>query len=234
MKAVNLIPAEERRGRGGGAAGSGLGSYIVLGVLALVVAASAAYTLANRSVSEHRAELTSVQAQVHAAESRADELAGYTTFSTLRQKRADTVRTLAASRFDWSQALHEVARTIPSNAWLTSLRGTIAPGTPVEGGSADPLRGSIASPALELIGCTVNQANVSAVMSSLRRIDGVERVSLSSAEKLGASGGGGSSEGGTDGDCRHGNDHYPQFSMTLFFEAPSAAGTQPAAQGTTP
>ena len=49
MRAVNLIPVEERRG--GGSAASGLGSYIVLAVLALVVAMGAAYTLANRSLS---------------------------------------------------------------------------------------------------------------------------------------------------------------------------------------
>ena len=231
MRAVNLIPAGERRG---GSSASGLGSYVVLGVLALVVVVSAAYTLANRSVTERQAELTSVQAQVQAAEAQAGELQSYTTFSALRQKRTDTVRSLAASRFDWSQALHEVARTIPSNAWLTSLRGTIAPGVSVEGGSDDPLRNSITSPALELVGCTVSQANVAAVISSLRRIDGVQRVTLSSAEKLGDTGAAGASGGNSSGDCRNGNAHYPQFSMTLFFDAPAAAGTQSAAQGTTP
>jgi hypothetical protein len=62
MRAVNLIPAEQRRGRGGAGGGAGLGSYILLAVLALVVAMSAAYTLANRSVSDRRAELASAQA----------------------------------------------------------------------------------------------------------------------------------------------------------------------------
>jgi Tfp pilus assembly protein PilN len=232
MRAVNLIPADER-GRRGGGSGSGLASYLVLGVLALVVAMSAAYTLANRSLSERRAQLGSVQSQVQSAEAQADELASYTTFSALRQKRTDTVRSLAASRFDWSQALHEVARTIPSDAWLTSLRGTVAPGISVEGGSDDPLRNAIASPALELVGCTVSQGNVAAVISSLRRVEGVERVSLSSAEKL-ADSGSGSTGGDTSGDCRHGNQRFPQFSMTLFFAAPTGAGTQPPAQGTTP
>jgi Tfp pilus assembly protein PilN len=233
MRAVNLIPTEQRRG--GGGAGAGLGSYILLGVLALVVAMSAAYTLANRSLSDRRAELTSVQAQVQAAEAQADELASYTTFAALRQKRADTVRSLAASRFDWSQALHEVARTIPSNTWLTSLRGTVAPGVSVEGGSDDPLRSAIASPALELVGCTTSQGNVAAVISSLRRVDGVERVTLSSSEKVAESGGAGASGGGdANGDCRHGNARFPQFSMTLFFATPAAAGAKAPAQGTTP
>jgi Tfp pilus assembly protein PilN len=229
MRAVNLIPVEDRRG--GGGAGSGLGSYIVLGVLAVVVAMSASYTLANRSLSDRRAELESVQAQVLAAEAEAQQLSAYTSFAALRQKRTATVSSLAASRFDWSHALHEVARTIPSNAWVTSLRGTVAPGVSVEGGSDDPLRAAIPSPAIELVGCTVSQKDVSSVISSLRRINGVQRVTLSSSEKL-ASGTTGTAGGGSDGDCRHGNEHYPLFSMTLFFATPT--GAQPATQGTIP
>jgi Tfp pilus assembly protein PilN len=240
MRAVNLIPLEERRGLRGGGAGAGIGSYIVLGVLALVVAMSAAFTLANRTLTDRRAELTSVQAQVAQAESQAQQLASYTTFSALRQKRTETVRSLAASRFDWSHALHEIARTIPSNAWLTSLRGTVAPGINVEGGSDDPLRGAIPSPAIEIVGCTVSQADVASVISDLRRVDGVQRVSLSSSQRLDSSAAtptaasGSSGGGGSDDDCRHGNARFPQFSMTLFFKSPPAPGTQATTQGTTP
>jgi Tfp pilus assembly protein PilN len=230
MRAVNLIPVEDRRG--GSSAGSGLGSYIVLAVLALVVASSAAYTLANRSLSDRRAELASVQAQAHAAEAKAGQLSSYTSFADLRQKRTSTVSGLASSRFNWSHALHEVARTMPSNTWVTSLRGTVAPGVSVEGGSDDPLRAAIQSPALELVGCTTSQANVASVISSLRRIDGVERVTLSSAEKLSDSGDAAAGGGDANGDCRHGNTHYPLFSMTLFFAAQT--GAQSATQGTTP
>jgi Tfp pilus assembly protein PilN len=235
VRAVNLIPVEDRRGLRGGGSGSGVGSYIVLAVLAVVVAMSAAYTLANRSVGQHRTELTAVQAQVETAEAQVQQYASYTGFSALRQKRGETVRSLAASRFDWSHALHELARTIPSNAWLTSLKGTVAPGVSVDGGSTDPLRASLPNPAIEVIGCTTSQDDVAKVMSSLRRMDGVERVSLSSSQKLEQSATN-SSSGGSDGDCRNGNAHYPQFSMTLFFSTPttSASGAQTASATTTP
>jgi Tfp pilus assembly protein PilN len=226
MRAVNLIPAEDRRGSGG--AGSGIGAYIVLGALALIVAMSAAFALANRTIDRSRNELAAVEARAQNAENAAQQLSGYTSFSALREKRSDTVRSLASSRFDWSRSLHEVARTIPSNAWLTSLRGTVTPTTQLGGGANDPLRGSLPGPALEILGCTVTQGDVANVISSLRRVNGVQRVSLSSAEKLQQSSGGSASGG--DDDCRHGNTRYPQFSMTLFFAAPSGA----AAQGTTP
>jgi Tfp pilus assembly protein PilN len=236
MRAVNLIPVEDRRGLRGGGSGSGIGSYIVLGVLAVVVAMSAAYTLANRSIGQHQAELTAVTTQVETAEAEVQQYVSYTGFSALRQKRTETVRSLAASRFDWSHALHELARTIPSNAWLTSLKGTVTPGVAIDGASNDPLRGSLQNPAIEVVGCTTSQGDVARVISSLRRMNGVERVTLSSSQKLDHSAGGSSTgSGASDGDCRNGNARYPQFSMTLFFTAPtSATGAQAASPGATP
>lgn len=237
MRAVNLIPTGDRGER---RAGSGLASYVVIGFLTLVVLGGAAYTLANRSIADRREELTNVQARAQASATEAQALASYTTFSALRQKRAETVRTLAAARFDWSHALHEVARTIPSDAWLISMRGTTTPSAVVEGGVGDPLRSSLPNPALELVGCTTSQSRVAAVISNLRRIEGVQRVSLSSSEKAAiATGKKGSAPAGTgsgDGDCRQGDSHFPQFAMTLFFETPSGSATaaQTAATGATP
>jgi type II secretory pathway pseudopilin PulG len=223
MRAVNLIPADERRGRGGD--GSGIGSYVVLAVLAIIVAASAAFTLSNRTISDRRHELADVQARAQASADEAAALGGYTTFSSLRQKRSETVRSLASSRFDWSHALHEIARTIPSDAWLTSMRGTVSSSANVDGGTSDPLRSALPGPAVELVGCTTTQDNVAAVISSLRRVNGVVRVSLSASAKTDSQGSASSavagSNDGNDNDCRHGSTHYPQFSMTLFFAAPS-------------
>jgi Tfp pilus assembly protein PilN len=227
MKAVNLIPADERRG--GGAGGSGLASYVLLGALAIVVAVGAAYTLANRTISDRRHELADVQARAQAAAGETQALQAYTSFRALREKRSETVRSLATSRFDWSHALHEVARTVPSNAWLTAMRATVTPSTSVDGGVTDPLRSAVAAPAIEIVGCTTSQDKVANVISSLRRADGVQRVSLSSTEKLDASGASSGSTGGGD-DCRNGNTRFPKFSMTIFFNAP----TPSAGQGKTP
>jgi Tfp pilus assembly protein PilN len=227
MKAVNLIPADERRGVG--SAGSGLATYVLLGALAIIVAVGGAYTLANRTISDRRQELADVQARAQAAASETQALQAYTSFRALREKRSETVRSLATSRFDWSHALHEVARTVPSNAWLTAMRATVTPSTSVDGGVTDPLRSAVAAPAIEIVGCTTSQDKVANVISSLRRADGVQRVSLSSTEKLDASGASSGSTGGGD-DCRNGNTRFPKFSMTIFFNAP----TPSAGQGKTP
>ena len=106
----------------------------------------------------------------------------------------------------------------------------------VDGGTSDSLRGSLPNPALEVMGCTTSQADVAKVISSLRRVDGVERVSLSSSQKLdqGSPSAGGSGSGGdAGGDCRYGNSHYPQFSMTLFFATPTTPSAAQTASATT-
>ena len=73
----------------------GLGSYVVLGLLALIVALSAAYTLSNRTVGDHRRELGGVQARATAIEGQAQALDSYTSYSTLRQKRTEASRFLS-------------------------------------------------------------------------------------------------------------------------------------------
>jgi Tfp pilus assembly protein PilN len=221
MKAVNLIPTDERRS---GGAGSGLASYILIGVLALVVVVGTAFTLVNRNLKDHRKELADVQAQIQAAQNEAEALKAYTSFTAVRQQRSETVRSLATSRFDWAHALHEVARTMPKDAWLTSMRATVTPSTTVDGGVSDPLRNSVQSPAIEIIGCTTSQDKVAGVISSLRRTDGVQRISLSSSERLGSGASGAAASPGSD--CRNGNDRFPKFSMTLFFTAPTPTATQ--------
>jgi Tfp pilus assembly protein PilN len=225
MKAVNLIPSDQRRRAG---TGSGIGSYILIGILAIIVIAGAAYTVTNRSLSDKREKLANVQARAKAAADEAQALQAYTSFTALRQKRSETVRSLATSRFDWSAALHEVARTIPSYAWLTGMRATVTPSASIQGGSSDPLRSALQAPAIEVVGCTTSQDNVANVISSLRRADGVQRVSLSSSERLGAGNSGASDSAGGGGgaeDCRNGNSHYPKFSLTLFFTAPAPTAT---------
>jgi Tfp pilus assembly protein PilN len=220
MRAVNLMPADARRS---GGAGAGIGSYILIAVLALVVVAGAAFALVNRDIKDKRNELANVQQRIQAAQNETEALKAYSAFTAIRKQRSETVRSLATSRFDWAHALHEVARTMPKDAWLTSMRGTVTPSTTVEGGVADPLRASVQSPAIEIVGCTTSQDKVAGVISSLRRADGVQRISLSSSERLDATAGAGNGQGG---DCRNGNARFPKFSMTLFFNAPTPTASQ--------
>ena len=184
MKAVNLIPSEERRG---GAAGgrSGGPAYALLGGLAVLVLMAAAWTLTGKTVNDRRSQLASVSQQANAAETQANKLAAYSTFSDLRKKRAETVASIARSRFDWAHVMHEIARVIPSDAHLTSLAGSVSPSAPAPpgGGTALQLRGSNPGPAIDVVGCIPGQSNVSLMLSRLRLIDGVEHVTLAESAK---------------------------------------------------
>jgi Tfp pilus assembly protein PilN len=230
MKAVNLIPADESTGRSGR---SGVAVYGVLGVLALLVALSALYTLAGKSEQDKRQALAALTAQADATEAKATRLKTYAQYSDARKARVETVRSLADSRFDWSQALSEVGRTLPAGTWVKSLRATVNPSVTVDG-TPDVLRSALAVPAIEATGCASTQANVARAIVALRAMAGVQRVSLSDSKKA-SSGAGGNADSAAAGSDSCGSG--PKFSMTIFFEAPAAstaASTSAASGGTTP
>jgi Tfp pilus assembly protein PilN len=222
MKAVNLIPANEaaasRAGRSGG------GVYVLLGVLAVAVVLAGAWAHLGAQVREKDAQAARVEAQAAAAEAKTNELKAYTAFTSLREKRGETVRRLAASRFDWPHALRDVARTIPAKAWVTGLRATVSQNVAVDG-TADPLRSSLPVPAVELVGCARTQADVARTLVAMRQVDGVQHVSLSSSSADANGGKGSCGDGAPAGS--------PQFSMTVFFNAVAATGSATTAPATT-
>jgi Tfp pilus assembly protein PilN len=232
MKAVNLIPTEERRG---GATGgrSAAPAYAILGILAVLVVMAAAWALTGKSVNDRRSQLADVQQQATAAEAQAGKLAGYTTFSDLRKKRSETVASIARSRFDWAHVMHEIARVIPSDAHLTSLAGTVSPTAqaPGGGGQALQLRGSNPGPAVDIVGCANSQANVSRMMSRLRLIDGVEHVTLAESAKNDTAASATSGSAADSGECRY-NDRIARFDVLIIFAAPPAVAAAPAAGAT--
>jgi Tfp pilus assembly protein PilN len=229
MRAVNLIPRDERRASGGSGR-SGGGAYAVLALLALAVLMAGAWAHLGTTARTKQANADRVEAQAATAESKASGLKVYTDFAKLSQSRKETVRQLASSRFDWPHALRDVARTVPANAWVISLRATVSPNVSVDG-TADPLRQALAVPAIEVTGCAKTQADVARSLAAMRQIDGVDRVSLSSSTSTAATG---SKTGGACGETAPAGS--PQFSMTVFFDAPTGqatTGTTGAAAATT-
>lgn len=213
MRAVNLIPRDDAAasaGRSGGAA------YAVLAVLAALVAVAGAWTYLGSTERTKQADAARISAEATSVEAQASRLKVYTDYAKLSAARTETVRQLASSRFDWPHALREVARTMPARTWLTSLRATVAPAVSVDG-TADPLRAAMPLPAIELAGCARTQKDVAESVVAMRRIDSVERVSLSSSTTQDDAGG-----AGPCGENAPAN--APQFSMTVFFDSPATTG----------
>lgn len=183
MRAINLIPADERRGAGGAGGRSAGGAYVLIGALVVLVAMAATYALTTKTLHDRKAELVTVKRDTEAAQARAASLAGYTAFRDMRKQRVDTVRSIAASRFDWAHAMHELARTLPADAAIGSLRGTVTSGVTINGGATVALRSALPSnPAIEMAGCVPTQQRVASLLVNLRRMDGVRRVTLQRAD----------------------------------------------------
>jgi Tfp pilus assembly protein PilN len=233
MRAVNLIPSDDRRGGGGAAGKSGGGAYVVLGVLGALVLMVALWSHTGKTLDDKKTQVAAAEQAAAAAEARANALTSYTTFASLRQKRVDTVKQLAATRFDWAHSLRELARVLPTNAWLSNVTGTTSPSATVSGGggAASGLRAGLAVPALQITGCTTSQASVAKMLARMRLIDGVARVSLqdstSSADTSGET-------TGTGAGAACGNSpHYPKFNLVVFYDA-QAVTAAASATGTTP
>ncbi len=248
MKAVNLIPVEQRRGGVGTAGRSGSGVYLLLGALGVVVIALATYVLVVNSINDRKGQLTQVTAQADRVEAQAAALKPYRDFATLRQQRIATVSALAQSRFDWERTMRQLARVLPADVSLNSFTGTVAPGVNVGGsgsasGGGSSVRGAVNAPAIELVGCAGAQSDVSRVMSRLRRMSGVTRLALSSSEKPDATTAAtpapsSTSGGGGPTDCATGDASRPKFDITVFFAplpgAPAATGPGGATPGAPP
>jgi Tfp pilus assembly protein PilN len=249
MKAINLLPPDLRSTPKGAAPKAavapdepgGIGAFVVLGALAVCVVAIAAYVLTTNTVKDREAQLEAATAHAAATTKRVSQLKPYADFQAMAETRIQTVKDLASSRFDWEQALRDISRAIPADVTLTSLNGTISS----EGGGGSGIRSAIAAPAMELKGCTRGQKQVATLLSRLRNVDGVTRVSLGKSLKPEATAipatpasGPLAGLGGCSGD------RPPSFELVMFFEgsevAPSvedvtvtsAAGTeQPATAG---
>jgi Tfp pilus assembly protein PilN len=240
MRAVNLLTPEMRSSQKGSSSSAprpaamttpgGIGAIALLGALALIVAGVAGVVLSNNVVKQKQTDLAAVRAKNDATVKRAQQLKPYADFQSLAQARASTVQGLASARFDWEQSLRDLSRALPKDVYLSSLDGTVGGGA--AGGSG--IRSSISSPAIELAGCTKTQPGVARLMSRLRNVQGVTRVSLSKSEKsdtAAANGGSSTTGGSTVGPCGKGSP--PSFEIVVFFEKAAVADALASATGDT-
>ena len=152
----------------------------------------------DNQISDRKAEVARLKQQDAAARARAERLAAYTQFGSVRDQRVATVTSLADSRFDWERVMRELSLILPDDVWLTNLTGKANPAVQIDGEANVALRHSIAGPALELVGCARGQEAVARFVSALKDIDGVTRVGVQSSQ-LGTQ----QSGGGTATTLRH-------------------------------
>jgi Tfp pilus assembly protein PilN len=244
MRAVNLIPSEQRQGAGSLTGRSGGAALIVLALIAGLAVLAFVYGTSERNVSSRRGELARANAQLSAARTQAGQLASYTSFIATANQRAQQVSQLVASRFDWSHAFHELGRVLPKDASLTTLHGTVGAGAGTGASTSTPTATATAgatptsatppgsTPVFALSGCATSQSVVALTLQRLRLMDGASEVTLQSSAKAagGGSSGASSSSSGSAG-C---SPNDPAFSAQVTFAALPAAPSAgaPTGQGT--
>jgi Tfp pilus assembly protein PilN len=211
----------------------------VVGLLVVALVLLVLYVTASNSVSSAQNQLAGLNTQLNQTQALASKLSGYTQFAALAQQRVETVTQIASGRFNWRQALSDLSRVVPANTSLTSLSATVSPtsGTAGAAAASGGLRSDIANPAFELQGCTASQDDVARLMSRLRLMRGVTRVTLANAVKQGSATPATpvtSSAGAATG-CGAGG---PTFDLVVFFSplptvSATPAGTIPGSTGTT-
>jgi len=229
MRAVNLIPGEQRQGAGGLTGRSDGGALIVLGLIGGLAALVVTYGGAHHRISSQTGEVASLTAQAGAIEVRTGRLTPYASFVAMADQRVQTVSQLVQARFDWSHALHELGRVLPAGTSLSALHGTVGPagatsssssattataGAAGTGGTASSSTPPGSTPVFTLTGCATSQSEVAQSLQRLRLMDGASEVQLQSSTKSGASGASGS------GGCPAGD---PPFTAQIVFTGLPAA-----------
>lgn len=173
MRPVNLIPPEERRGDQAPLR-TGPAIYILVGALVMVLVAVTAMVLTDNQIAEGESEVATLEREDEVAAAKAVKLASYTQFQAMSEARAETVRSLADSRFDWERVMRELALILPGDVSLDNLEASAG------GGTESDLGGS-SGPALTLSGCAGGQKGVAGFVTALKDIDGVTRVGVQSS-----------------------------------------------------
>lgn len=243
MRAVNLIPAEQRKGGAIGRRSQGV-AFAVLGLLGGAAILTFLYGSASHQLASRKAEAASLTKQAQQVQAQAAQLSSYTSFMQMREQRLQAISQLIGSRFDWSATMYELSRVLPANVSLSSLQGTIgsatgtaspsaaapaAPAAPAAGATASTTAATAAAPVTSatppgatptftLSGCASSQIAVAQMLVRLRLVSGVSNVNLQSSARSGNGGGGGS--GGSGGTCPA-ND--PTFTAQVSFQPLPAA-----------
>jgi Tfp pilus assembly protein PilN len=235
VRAVNLIPSDQRPGAGGTYGRSGGVAYALVGLACGLVAMTVLWLMARHDVTTRKAQVSQLSAEATQAQNEATALSAYNTFVSMSNTRVANVEQLAQDRFDWAHAFHELGRVLPFDVSLTSVIGTIGTTTGTTSSTATPPATSTTGaasatatsvtppgsvPTLQLAGCTTSQSEVAYTMQRLALMDGVTNVTLQSST-------GGTSDGSTVNVCPY------EFSLSVTYTAlPTVTPT--AATGASP
>jgi hypothetical protein len=181
VKAVNLIPTEQRRAKATGERSGG--GYVVLGVLAVLLALAVAYVMTSNSVNDNQTKAAKAKQEAAALEQQAAQNASYADFSAIKEQRLQAVKAAAETRFDWERLMREISRVMPDGSWLQTTEASVtgdptAPGTTPTSTPAPGTAVAAPVPTANFVGCTPRQSEVAKILVRLREMHRVTDVEL--------------------------------------------------------
>lgn len=177
MKAVNLIPTEQRRATASGERKGA--SYVALGVLAVLLVMAVAYVVTANSVNERTTAAEEARQEADAYEAQTKNLKSFTDFASIKNQRLAAVMAAAHTRFDWERLMREVAHVMPAGSWLQETSASVsgdAESTTTPASSATAA--APAGPSATFAGCTPKQSEVAKILVRLRQMHRVSDVEL--------------------------------------------------------
>ena len=190
MRAVNLLPEDQRPGSRLATIGRGAsarrvlgGAGVAAGVLAL---AFAGLTLHQRGVvHDRRTELHDVEARLVAAQAQAVAVQQAQAAS---EARFSALQTLVAQRIPWEDVLHDLAQVVPGSVVLQNLQATSPTLTATAPtGSAVPTTSGAVPTGFTVTGAADSQVRVAQVLDRLALLPWLADVTLQSSVRAGGS-----------------------------------------------
>jgi Tfp pilus assembly protein PilN len=197
VRPVNLLPDDLRPRRASSSATLKGSSYVLVGLLGALLVMALVYALSANQTNSRKSDIAKAQQQTQEAQRRAAVLAPYGAFAQVKATRIQSVKQLAAGRFDWERMMRELALVLPNGTWLIDMSASVGPQTSSAGGQPQqqqPPSGSgasseeSASPSLLLTGCADDQPDVAVLMVRLRKLHGSKNVELGESSQQESSG----------------------------------------------
>jgi Tfp pilus assembly protein PilN len=174
VKPVNLLPESQRRRA---PSGGGKSSYLVLGVLGLLLMMTGLYVVTANQVTSRSNEAAVASAEADRLEAQVASLGAFGNFAQVKETRVASVKQMATARFDWERLMLELARVLPAKGWLQTVEASTSGETDTAAAAGTTAVAS-GGPSAALTGCLPHQPDVADLMLRLRRMHRVEDVSL--------------------------------------------------------
>ena len=232
MRPVNLLPTKHRPHKpSGGKSGS---SYMVLGVLAIFLAAIVSYVLEANKITDAKSDISVAEQKTADARAKSQQMGPFANFAQIKEQRVASVRQLADGRIDWERTVRELAHVLPTGVWLRDIDASVAASS--EGSTSSSDGAAWAGPSIRLHGCAQKQPQVAVMLVRLREMQGVHDVKLTDStrgedpQKSSGATTGDSAGGSTEGCGAHHERGNYEFNAVVEFDQAQPAPAKDAGE----